>query len=420
MVDAFKNNFLVFPALAIAALLYFVLPAREQKGAFFLFDSHEARLVECRLLSAPVKVGTKKKSYMAKASVLSASGKRGFASSASGEAVFFLPLELCEIYQPGKLYSAWRGQKVDFLLDKGGRVVFEVEEGSSGVFFNVRSIVSCGYESSFWGSVQKFRALCRLHFTRLMYAWGGAGGLLLALLTGSRAYLEEESAAAFRLAGLSHILALSGMHLSLFGSLAFAIGKKSFGKKTAPFFELFAALAFVWFAGRSPSLFRALLCSAAAISFGLLRIPIKSALNLLALAFIVHVSIFPEEMLELSFMLSYGALAGILAFNEFVSKPLLAALPSGAGKPLGQSIGAQAMTFPICARFFGSVAPGAIVSSAIVAPLVLLFVYAGLAAIILSLLFPSFAPFCGGLLKAFYAAIKGAVLFFARIPCLKI
>jgi hypothetical protein len=87
---------------------------------------------------------------------------------------------------------------------------------------------------------------------------------------------------------------------------------------------------------------------------------------------------------------------------------------------LGQSIGAQAMTFPICARFFGSVAPGAIVSSAIVAPLVLLFVYAGLAAIILSLLFPSFAPFCGGLLKAFYAAIKGAVLFFARIPCLKI
>ena len=425
MVDALKNNFLLLPAAALAVILYGFFPAKNLSPAQSLFKSQDIRLVECRLASCPVKVGSAKKSYLVKANLISVCEKGGGRSSAGGQAQILLPLELCEIYQPGKLYTAWRGQKVDFLLDKGARCVFAVSQaaksGSSGEsFFCAQSIVSCDYEKNLWGRFQKIRALCRLHFARLMFAWGSAGGLLLALLTGSRSYLEEQSAEAFKLAGLSHILALSGMHLSLFGSIAFALGKKSFGKKAAPFFELCAAIVFVWFAGKSPSLFRALLCSAFAIVLRLLKVPAKSSLNVLALVFIVHISIFVSDMYELSFILSYGALAGILAFNEFVSKPLLSALPSNAGKSLGQSVGAQAMTMPICARFFGSMTPGGIVASAAVAPLVSVFIYLGLAFILLSFLFPFAAPACGKILGFFYALIKSAVLFFASIPCVKI
>ena len=72
----------------------------------------------------------------------------------------------------------------------------------------------------------RFRALCRLYFKRMMFAWGSAGGLLLALLCGARDFTESETADAFRMAGLSHILALSGMHLSLFYGLAAFAGKK--------------------------------------------------------------------------------------------------------------------------------------------------------------------------------------------------
>ncbi|MBR5096538.1 MAG: ComEC/Rec2 family competence protein, partial [Treponema sp.] len=184
--------------------------------------------------------------------------------------------------------------------------------------------------------------------------------------------------------------------------------------------ELAAICLFVWFAGKSPSLFRALLCSSFAIVFRLLKVPAKSSLNILALVFIVHISLFVSDMYELSFMLSYGALAGILAFNEFVSKPLLSALPSNAGKSLGQSVGAQAMTMPICARFFGSMAPGGIVASAAVAPLVSIFIYMGLIFILLSFAFPFMAPACGSLLGLLYSLIKSAVLFFSAIPCVKI
>ena len=49
-----------------------------------------------------------------------------------------------------------------------------------------------------------------------MYMWGSAGGLLLALLSASKEYTSSAFSDAFRLAGLSHILALSGMHVSIF------------------------------------------------------------------------------------------------------------------------------------------------------------------------------------------------------------
>lgn len=425
MVDSLKNNFLLLPAIMLAVLLYGFIPVQDQSPPAFAFKSQEVSLVECRLISSPVKVGSKKKSYMLKAELIKAAKSDGSVSSASGIAQILLPLELCEIYQPGKLYSSWRGKKIDFLLDKGARCVFKVREGAEigadgKIFFNAQSVESCVYQKGFFGFVQKVRALSRLHFTRLMYAWGGAGGLLLALLTGSRSYLEDDTAQAFKLAGLSHILALSGMHLSLFSSIAFALGKRSVGKRLAPFLELCAICLFVWFAGKSPSLFRALLCSSSAIIFGLIKIPIKSSLNVLALVFIVHICAFPSDMYELSFMLSYGALTGILAFNEFVTKPLLSALPSNAGKSLGQSAGAQALTMPICARFLGTLAPGGILSSAVVSPIVSIFIYLGLAFIIVSFVFPFMAPVCGGILSFVYCWIKRAVLLFSRIPCVKL
>lgn len=422
MVDSLKNNFLLFPALVLALLLYFVVPQKKSAPAEFLFEQNDIRLVECRLVSNPVKVGDKKKRYAVKAKLISVADKGGGASSADGQAQIFLPVELCEIYQPGKLYSAWRGEKIDFLLDKGARCVFKVNQtGENGEsFFSAQSLVSCAYGQDFWGRIQKFRALCRLHFCRLMFAWGEAGGLLLALLTGSRSYLDEKTASAFRLAGLSHILALSGMHLSLFSSIALFFGKKSLGKKAAPAMELSAIVLFVWFAGKTPSLFRALLCSFFPIFFRLLKIQVKSGLNVLSLAFIMHICLFPSDMGELSFMLSYGALFGILAFNEFVSKPLLRVMPAGAGSAFGQSIGAQAVTMPICARFFGTLAPGGILSSAVISPLVSIFIYLGLFFILISAVFPALAPFCGGALCFVYKRIKEWAILFSQIPCVKL
>ena len=423
MVDSLKNNFFLLPALLLAALLYLkICPVQTAKPYYSLVPLNDAAAFEGRVAKSPVKLGGKRKSFKLTLNLSRVWSKNGLAAAAEGQADVYLPAELCEIYQPGKLYTAWRGSKADFLLDQGARVRLEAGPAvfKKAASFESKKIISCSYDGGLWGSLQKIRALSRLHFARLMFAWGEAGGLLLALLSGSRDYLDSGAGDAFRLAGLSHILALSGMHLSLIGGLAFAFGKKAAGKKAALALEFFCMLAFVWFAGKSPSLFRALLCSLCALCSGLFKLKARSGLNSLALVFIIHCSLFAADAFELSFMLSYGALFGILAFNEFVAKRLLRSFPSGAGSSLASSVGAQLATAPISLKFFGLVAPGGVAASAALSPLVTLFVYAGLFCVFVSLAFPFAAPFCGGLLGFLYELISRAVFFFAKIPCVKI
>ena len=443
MVDCLKSKFFILPALAVALLLYCGIFPVQKSSYSSLVALRNAAAFGGRVVSAPAKIQGRRPTYKVTLELSRVWDKKGLAAAASGRADFYLPAELCERHKPGSLYTAWRERDGGFLLDEGAVAVFSAdglakigrnkaglnkagrennwrEKNPAAPAFESREIISCRWPKGFLGRVQEFRALCRLHFSRLMFAWGSAGGLLLALLSGERSFLAKETADAFKLAGLSHILALSGTHLSLIGGLAFALGKKSLGKKFALALQFFSMLAFVWFAGKSPSLFRALLCSLCALVCGLFKVREKSPLNSLALVFLVHAALFPADAFELSFMLSYGALAGILAFNEFVSKPLCKAFPGGAGSSIGASAGAQIFTAPICLKFLGVVAPAGILSSAAVSPLVTIFVYAGLFFILLSLAFPPVAPFFGGLLGLLYEAIKWIAFFFARIPCVKI
>ncbi len=429
---------LVLPAVVLAALFYSgVLRANFEKPCRALFPSQSISRLSGTVVSNPVRVSGYNDCYRVKVRLDSVRTKDGAFSQASGVAEAFVPASLYEIYSPGKLYSAWRGEKPKFLMDNGAKVDLEVvpkeakghRNGSARTKteFHVTRINGCVWQKSGEGKARgvftqilRIRALSRLHFTRLMYAWGNAGGMILALLSGSREYLPGEISEAFRNAGLSHILALSGMHLSLFSGMAFFLGKKTLGKRYAPAFELFAVIAFFWFAGKSPSLFRALICSLCVIFSAIFHIKIKSMLNVLAFSFLIHIAIFPADMFELGFMLSYGALAGILCFNEPVARILSRLFPYHAKNSLAQSVGAQAFTIPVCLRFFKVITPIGIVASAALSPIVTAFVYVSLAFIVLSLLCPLFAPIFGHILGAFYFVLERCVFLFAKFPRLKV
>lgn len=435
-----KENPLVIPAalLALAAYSGFcrIKPPPKYRA---VFPSENVGAISGTVAENPAKVSGYKNAYRVKIRLDSVETADGAHGGAGGIVEAYVPTSLYEIHSPGKLYSAWSGKKQDFIMDCGAKVEFDVvpktvknyrdRDGGTKTEFHVTAIRKCDWECDIKSKgaferlvsrIAKTRALSRLHFSRLMYAWGNAGGLVLALLSGSREYLPSETGEAFRNAGLSHILALSGMHLSLFSGLAFFIGKKSIGKKFAPCLEILAVLLFFWFAGKSPSLFRALLFSICATASALTHKKVKSSLNVLALCFLIHASIFPNDILELGFKLSYGALAGIICLNEFIAKPLCRTLPHRAGNSLSQSAGAQFFTIPICLKYFGIFAPGGVLASTVVSPVITAFVYLALAAISLSLVFPFLAPIFGSVLGAFYFAIERLVVAFARIPRISI
>ena len=429
---------LVLPAVILGVFFYSgVLRVNFEKPCRALFPNQKISALSGTVVSNPARVSGYKNSYRVKVRLDSVRTKEGALSQADGVVEVFVPSSLYEIYSPGKLYSAWRGEKPKFLIDNGANVEFEVVPKEKKDYrngtdrtkteFYVTKIDGCVWQKSGDGIARsigkrmlKVRALSRLHFTRLMYAWGNAGGMVLALLSGSREYLSGEISEAFRNAGLSHILALSGMHLSLFSGMAFFLGRKTFGKHFAHVFELFAILAFFWFAGRSPSLFRALICSLCVIFSALFHIKIKSMLNVLAFSFLLHIAIFPADMLELGFMLSYGALAGILCLNAPIARLFSRIFPHHIKDSLSQSVGAQAFTIPISLKFFKVVTPIGIVASAAVSPIATIFVYISLAAIVLSLICPLLAPIFGHVLGALYFVLEKCVFLFAKFPRLKI
>ena len=284
--------------------------------------------------------------------------------------------------------------------------------------FSVQSAFSTGFSNSFWGKILKFRALCRLQFKRLMYGWSDAGGLLLALLSGSREYTEDSLGTSFKKAGLSHILALSGMHLGLFGGIAFLVGNRILRRNIADLIELCAILFFVWFAGLSPSLFRALLSAIILFINSTLRMNRFKGITVLSASFLIHILIFPEHLTSPAFMLSYAALFGIMSVAQIIKKILSKKLFPKLSADISDSLGAQIFTAPITLKIFGFLTPVGIISTIFVSPLVILFLYTGLLGTIICLAVPFLADAFSGIMSLLYGIIKVLVEFFARFPFL--
>ena len=247
-----------------------------------------------------------------------------------------------------------------------------------------------------------------------MYSWGAAGGLLLALLCGAKEYTSLELSSSFRNAGLSHILALSGMHLSMFSGIAMFLGKKTKRKKLSFILRISALFMFVWFAGLSPSLMRAFICSLLMIIASLANIKKPDMLIILAFSFLCQTIISPADIYTSSFILSYSALAGILLTNAFFRRFYTKLFPGYLSNSLGASTGAQVFTAPVSLYLFGSFAPVGVIATTVVSPVISIFIYSGLALIILSLVLPFLAVPSGIFINLQYTIIKSLVMFFSK------
>ena len=368
-------------------------------------------------------------------------GSADMSCSARGRIRLLVPCELVEALYPGKLFSL---SKKDVPVEQGARLVCTVRRvkessdagtlptSSAGGAMSASAVTAArGVKSStpsvpvfiaettsFAGwknGICRLRALSRLYLKRVLYAWGDAGGLLLALVSGSREYTDEKLAQAFQNAGLAHILALSGMHLSLFISAA-SFSKFLVGKKAASVLSLILMCAFIWFAGASPSLVRAFLCVFVALiaRFLFIELSEKGSFDCLCAAFIVQAAFLHADIYSAAFMLSYAAIAGILLVSPLVRPFLCTFLPQKLAESASATAGALLATSPLTAVLFGHIAPVGLISSIIVTPLASVFFIAGCIGVLFCLILPFLLYPLNGIMHVLYAALKYAVLFFAR------
>ena len=375
-----------------------------------------------RLKSDPVPWG--KDFYRAEASAISFfSSRKGAASkteySAKGNMTLLIPAAAAEAALPGRSSA---GRKPLYLargsvIECGGTFSSATSKRSAGapLLFRVSEIAGAKPPSSFADKVLAARASLRLSLMKMLYGWGDAGGLFLALCSGMREFMADDVSDIFRRAGLSHILALSGMHLSILGGAIAFICAKLAGRRLASKLSLLALAFFLFFAAQSPSLLRAFLFTAALAAVR--RAGFRAELlPVLALVFCVHVILRPADFYSLSFQLSYLATAGILSIGAFFTELLDAFIPPKLCSPLAASLGAQAAVFPVSISVFGMFAPAGTIATLLLSAPISFFMISGIFCAALSCLSPFLYSLCGLFMQAQYAIIYAVVSFFPRFP----
>ncbi|MCI8619003.1 MAG: DNA internalization-related competence protein ComEC/Rec2 [Oscillospiraceae bacterium] len=176
-----------------------------------------------------------------------------------------------------------------------------------------------------------------------------------ALLLGDKSGLGYAMRNEMSIAGLSHIVAVSGMHVTiLFGMLQLLTGRR---RRSAllgvPLLFLFAAVA-----GFTPSVTRAVIMLCLMLLAQTLRRDYDPATALSTAAFLL-LAVNPMVIASISFQLSVGALTGIFLVSGRIHRFLVGESENFLRRALSSSVaascGAMLFTAPLVAAYFGTV-----------------------------------------------------------------
>lgn len=429
-----KLNVIFVSSIILSFLVYSKLLPLPGDYIISAVKQNEIQIITAKIISNPVK--SSDKYYTVKLKVFETKSISGINSSANGIFTALIKSQTVEAHYPKKLFSLQNSKaskKIkqsnysiptnSIIIESGATIRLSgtfIQSENEAPFFLAEEIFFSNYKNTFTDRIKKYRALCRLHFKRLMSAWGRAGGLMLALLSSSKEYLEKSMQNAFKLSGLSHILALSGMHLSLVSTLFGFIENKSTLKTLGLFFKLLMVFTFVFFAGFSPSLLRALISLLILSACKLLKIRPRNSIFVLSLTFLIHAAIAPQDLTNLGFLLSYGALAGILFLSDPLNSIFIKIFPQKITGSLSASVSAVTFTAPVSIASFGFFCPSGIICTMFVSPLITIFLYSGICLMLLSFLMPCFVNFSSFFVNGIYNLIAFIVKIFSIIPVIKI
>lgn len=238
------------------------------------------------------------------------------------------------------------------------------------------------------GSGNRYRQmlLClRRYLTgKLEEICGEDAGVMQAVLLGNKTALPAEIKALYQKAGISHILAISGLHISFLGMGLYRMLRKCLPVPVAGIFAGSLLISYVWMTGDSPSAFRA----AVMCLLGLLADMLGRSydrLTALSVSALLLAAGRPLLLQQSGFLLSYGAILGLELLY-----PILSRLWSNrmAGLFLA-GFSVSLMTLPVMLRSFFSFPVYSFLLNLLVIPLMGLVMALGLLSLLAGLLLPS-------------------------------
>lgn len=229
-----------------------------------------------------------------------------------------------------------------------------------------------------------------LSFYQVLGFSGDELAVLSALTIGDKTELSDSVRESYSVAGASHILALSGLHIGLLYALLFFILKPvaqrgNIGRCLRSVILLILLWAFAFFTGLSPSVVRSVsMFSILAIADMVGRQTLS--LNTLAVAAWFMLFVNPAWLFDVGFQLSFLAVASIL----LIQKPIyqLFTVKSKVGRYvwglMSVSIAAQIGTAPLVMFYFSRFSVHFLLANLVVIPLITIILYAAVAMLLLT------------------------------------
>jgi|GEM_PF-6313434 len=264
------------------------------------------------------------------------------------------------------------GDKVSFVGDV--KKIGQTEEShsyykSNGIFLNVRADGDISLTKADKHPVGYYADVARNYAGDVLrrFVGGDCGDLAVSMLTGDKSRLDISVNSAFKACGLSHTLAVSGLHMNVIVLALYKLVRLVLkrARRVSALLCIPVALFYVVFSGFSVSAVRACVM----ITVMLLGVAISrrnDPLNSLGLAGLIITLFNPYAVSDWSFMLSFSSTLGIVLFspvlssvdrkvrlrteNKFVSSALVGVIDA-----LAVSAVATACTMPVMVLFVGRI-----------------------------------------------------------------
>jgi competence protein ComEC len=225
------------------------------------------------------------------------------------------------------------------------------------------------------------------------------GNLLVGMLFGERRALDVDTERLFRSSGVSHLLAVSGLHVGLIAAFLFLAGNRM-GLKgwQAYLFMVLFLFVYIYICGLKPAMLRAFIM--AVMGMGAVYLGRKRDLpTAVAFAALVTLLYNPLLLFSVGFQFSYAATLSIIYFappltdkiSNFISRYasfISSSLVFNLSSLIAVTLSAQLGVIPLTAFYFKEVSLVALFSNMLILPVMALVLGIGLTAALLGLVFP--------------------------------
>lgn len=212
------------------------------------------------------------------------------------------------------------------------------------------------------------------------------GNLLLAILLGDKDKLSEDIQESFKTSNLSHMLAVSGAHVSyIILGLTYVLQNSIIGKKNGKIVCMIFLLVFMAITNFTPSVTRACIMAVLTLFSGIIYRKSDVYTNI-SVAALITLIFNPYSLLDLGFQLSYGGTIGIIIFIKRIQEKKSNSKVINYIKQMALvSIYANIIIIPIMMYHFNTVSLTFIISNIMASPILGIIVITGFLFIIASI-----------------------------------